>query len=72
MISPPIAFTSDEYSRSGSIRMMSSSLASIWLTISRLAVKDLPEPDTPRMKEFPFSNNFRLAIIIFLLITFWP
>ena len=34
------------------------------------AVKDFPAPDTPRIKELPLRSCLRLAIIIFLLMTF--
>ena len=34
------------------------------------AVNDLPAPDTPRIKELPFKRWRRLAIIMFLEITF--
>ena len=48
----------------GSVRMM--------FVISSFAVNDLPAPDTPRIKELPFSKWRRLAIIMFLEITFCP
>ena len=51
---------------------MSSSVDRARLTISRLAVKDLPEPDTPRTKPLPLSSSFRLAMMRFLLMTFCP
>ena len=46
----------------GSVRMI--------FVISSFAVKDFPAPDTPRIKELPLRSCLRLAIIIFLLITF--
>ena len=41
-------------------------------TISFFAVKDLPLPLTPNIKELPFSSCLLSAIIIFLDITFKP
>ena len=41
-------------------------------TISFFAVNDLPEPDTHKIKELPFSNSLLSAIIIFLEITLSP
>ena len=70
MISPPRAFTSCEYSRSGSIIITSASEERMIFSISPFAAKDLPPPDTPRIKELPLSSCLRSAIIIFLLITF--
>ena len=72
IISPPRALTSCEYSRSGSIIITSALEERMMFSISPLAAKDLPPPDTPRIKELPFSSCLRSAIIIFLLITFCP
>ena len=57
--SPPSPSMRGRYSDSGSMTMISSSVESARLTISRLAVKDLPEPDTPRTKPLPLSSSFR-------------
>ena len=58
------------YSLSGSMIMISASDASMRLVISFLAVKDLPEPDTPRMNELPFRSFLLSAIIMFFEMTF--
>ena len=73
MTSPCIAFTKGEYSRSGSM-IITSALGSVRMmfVISSFAVNDLPAPDTPRIKELPFKRWRRLAIIMFLEITFCP
>ena len=70
---PPKLSTNLGYSLSGSIIIISAlgSLKAIE-TISFLAVNDLPDPDTPKIKELPFNNSLLSAIIIFLLITLSP
>ena len=46
--------------------------ANVTPTISCFAIKDFPEPDTPNTNPLPLSSSFRLAIMRFLLMTFWP
>ena len=71
--SPPNDSISLGYSLSGSMIIISAfGSLSVIETISFFAVKDLPEPDTPKIKELPFNNSLLSAIIIFLLITFSP
>ena len=70
--SPPNPSIKGPYSLSGSITIISSLVDRAIFTISLLAVKDLPLPDTPSTKPLPFNSSRRLAIIRFLEMTFWP
>ena len=52
--------------------IMSSFVDSAISVISRLAAKDLPEPETPRMKPLPLKSYLRSARIRFLEMAFCP
>ena len=52
--------------------MISSCVDSASDTISFLALKDLPEPETPRMNALPLRSCLRSATIRFLLMAFCP
>ena len=58
--SPPSPSMMGRYSDSGSIQIISSSVDKASAASSRLAVKDLPEPETPRMK--PWAIEEILAV----------
>jgi len=68
--SPPSPSMMGRYSDSGSIQIISSSVDKASAASSRLAVKDLPEPETPRTNPLPLSSSFRLARMRFRLMTF--
>ena len=52
--------------------MISSCVDSASDTISFLALKDLPEPETPRMNALPLRSCLRSATMRFLLMAFCP
>ena len=57
-VSPSNASASLEYSRSGSITIISAFLSeSKRLVSSCFAIIDLPEPETPVMNELPFRSS---------------
>ena len=64
--SPPRASVRKPNSDSGSRIRISSLVERATLTISSLAEKDLPEPETPRRKLLPFKS-LRLSTTIMLL-----
>ena len=72
MTSPPRASTKKPNSDSGSKIRISSLVDRAMLTISSLAEKDLPEPETPKRKLLPFKSFLRSATIMFLLTAFCP
>ena len=60
---PPSRFTRGAYSASGSVMIMSSLVVRKALAISRLALKLLPLPGTPKKSPFGFFRRLRSAMI---------
>ena len=63
IITPPSAFTSSQYSASGSQIIITSFVLKKLSIISRLAVKLLPVPAMPKIKAPRFISTFRLMAI---------
>ena len=68
IVSPPRVSQIFPYSRSGSMMRISAFGSDRYrLIASCLASRDLPEPETPQIKAFPFCSSARLTVIRFLL-----